>query len=290
MRKRRIARAMALGVVDFFQVVEIYENKARLHPVALNQAKGAAQFAHESAAIEYVEQRITVGQALKLADSLLRPGKLLAQALHLLHQRDQRLAHARRQLRLGDAGENDLVRRRDAIGRAWRIRTQRRPRRARAVCTRAFSPPVRVAKFDSYNHTQAAPGPVSSQPNMPSRSLAYPASQFFNSKLDSCKFQLFYTSQHTPFTILMLLSVQREQVSLHRMALATASALAQLEAAVRSRFRSNPKERPSPRPVRGGVGFRAPVLGWRLLVSDSIACTPVAACYKRRFSGRIRVG
>jgi hypothetical protein len=52
-------------------------------------------------------QRVLVGEPLEEPDPALGFVELAAQLLHFVHEREECLAHARRQLRLGNAGERD---------------------------------------------------------------------------------------------------------------------------------------------------------------------------------------
>lgn len=66
--EQRIAHGVAMAIVDRFEAVEIDEQQRRLAFVALQISKRALEFALETAAVDYLEQRIDVGARLEIGD------------------------------------------------------------------------------------------------------------------------------------------------------------------------------------------------------------------------------
>ena len=100
-----IAGRMAILVVDLFEAVQIDENECGGVAIAFVHRQGARQFTLEGATIEHRNERVEIGQSLRLAKPLLQKIDVALEALVLREHGGQRRARLWSQLIHRHAGD-----------------------------------------------------------------------------------------------------------------------------------------------------------------------------------------
>ena len=83
----RIARKMAMAVVDHLEVVEIDENEPRLGLVALHMSEAAIKLSFKATSIQNVEKRVSLDLRFELTDPLPGGREVVLQASEAFENR-----------------------------------------------------------------------------------------------------------------------------------------------------------------------------------------------------------
>ena len=105
MAQCRVARGVAMQVVDLLHVVDVEIDDARGHAIALRERDHPAQLADEGTAVGDRGQRVLVGKPLERGDAAVRLGEFVLQPVTFRGETKHRLARLRVERGIGQIGK-----------------------------------------------------------------------------------------------------------------------------------------------------------------------------------------